>query len=579
MQSNAKQHRPWWKWNVITLFALLLCWIGIGYATTGKVGALIGPGVSILIWILLPILAFPTRWLVISFCFIFGRYSRFAFSTIAVSVVVSTVFAYPYLCHFAATGFVWRTGGHLQYAGGKYIGNVIASQDVFRKNSGETWKSRFRGPVVSVQFDPSATPIPMWLLKSFPELEYLANIRLNGSGMRDLSDFSRLDTIVIAADGNLDSGLIHLVSLPHLANLRLNGEWAISDDGVRTIANVPTLKGLWIESQLISDKGLKHLAKSSVTRLVLESSKITDNGLLNLQGMKLETLVVESKQISNEGILAIRRAIPGLITSPAPQPINSVEMSIIDQLQNRRFGDFRWKLDDEGRIGEIAIYSLVDMHSESATSDVRSTDHHLTNEEAELLKQFPNLTRLSITSRNFSDRGLEHLRWLRKLKELSVEMCPINGQGFSALPRPSSLEILDLSKCPIVTENFQHFEDHKELTTLILTESPISDVGLSRLPSLPNLQNLLMESCQISDRGVAELARFPGLKYLNLFGNEGVTDESISTLEKLRELEELNLHATGVTKTGVARLQVALPDCQIYFDEESSIEDQQLTGA
>ena len=33
--------RPWWKWNVFTLLALMLIFMGVGYATFGGLGMFI----------------------------------------------------------------------------------------------------------------------------------------------------------------------------------------------------------------------------------------------------------------------------------------------------------------------------------------------------------------------------------------------------------------------------------------------------------------------------------------------------------------------------------------------------------
>jgi len=468
--------RPWWKWNVITLLALMLFLIGIGYAINGQVGTLISACVSIVVWLIMPIFAFPAQRLARGFCWIFGRHSRIAAWSTAVVALGTMIVMFPYVRHFAATEFVWRTGGQIQYDGGAYIMNVIASQETFREISGETWRKRFCGPVLSVRLDPFNSPVPIWFLRSFPKLEYLASVSMEIDDMQYLRDFPMLEDLVITAPGNIDAGLIHLEELPNLTGLRLNGESAISDDGLRSIAQLPKLRSLWVASQTISDQGL-----------------------LNLRDSKLERLVLESTQVSNEGILAIRRAIPGLETDPEPRPTSAAEVALIAKLEALGLGSFRWRLDDEGRIGDLDIQSYVEVNADGTMPHNRSTDHHLTNDEAAIFEQLPNLSRVVVSSRDFTDGGLAHLKTSSKLKELSVALCPINGEGLIYLPRPSRLEVIDLSQCPLNVENFRFLEGLDALTTLMLVDTSIGDAGLARLPDLPSLQFLLVQECQISD--------------------------------------------------------------------------------
>jgi len=54
------------------------------------------------------------------------------------------------------------------------------------------------------------------------------------------------------------------------------------------------------------------------------------------------------------------------------------------------------------------------------------------------------------------------------------------------------------------------------------------------------------------------LANLQNLESLNLYGTE-ITDEALSTIEKLPNLEKLFLWQTKVTAKGVENLQVKLP--------------------
>jgi hypothetical protein len=54
----------------------------------------------------------------------------------------------------------------------------------------------------------------------------------------------------------------------------------------------------------------------------------------------------------------------------------------------------------------------------------------------------------------------------------------------------------------------------------------------------------------------------PQLQWLYL-DDTGITDAGLKHLVGLTRLQELDLHGTHVTDEGIAKLQEALPNCQI----------------
>jgi hypothetical protein len=76
------------------------------------------------------------------------------------------------------------------------------------------------------------------------------------------------------------------------------------------------------------------------------------------------------------------------------------------------------------------------------------------------------------------------------------------------------------------------------------------------------LQGLCLEKSPVTDAHLKQVVRLRKLKYLSLFGTR-VTDEGLGQLAGLKDLEVLLLNGTAVTDDGVARLQKALPNCEI----------------
>ena len=67
----------------------------------------------------------------------------------------------------------------------------------------------------------------------------------------------------------------------------------------------------------------------------------------------------------------------------------------------------------------------------------------------------------------------------------------------------------------------------------------------------------------MTDEGLTQLAGLKNLESLDLTGT-AVTDAGLAQLTALKQLRELNLEDTPVTDIGVKRLQTALPNLKIH---------------
>jgi hypothetical protein len=65
------------------------------------------------------------------------------------------------------------------------------------------------------------------------------------------------------------------------------------------------------------------------------------------------------------------------------------------------------------------------------------------------------------------------------------------------------------------------------------------------------------------EQSLVGLAGLAALEWLDLDGNDEVTDAGLKELAGLTSLQSLNLARTKVTKVGVDQLKKALPECQI----------------
>lgn len=101
-----------------------------------------------------------------------------------------------------------------------------------------------------------------------------------------------------------------------------------------------------------------------------------------------------------------------------------------------------------------------------------------------------------------------------------------------------------------------------ELQRLSLGGTRVSDAGLAHLKGLTKLEALALSKTGLTDAGLSYLKGLTQLRELRLDDTQ-VTDAGLSNFTGMTQLEELQLVGTRVTKAGVAKLQQALPNCEI----------------
>jgi hypothetical protein len=119
------------------------------------------------------------------------------------------------------------------------------------------------------------------------------------------------------------------------------------------------------------------------------------------------------------------------------------------------------------------------------------------------------------------------------------------------------------------------------LHALAIEKTGITAGDLAPITSLVRLERLSAgDNPGLTDTGIAQLVGLPRLAVLDV-SNTGLTDNGAEVLATARQLAFLNITGTKVTVAGVARLQLALPDCEITSDftsEQVSAAAKQLGG-
>ncbi len=119
-----------------------------------------------------------------------------------------------------------------------------------------------------------------------------------------------------------------------------------------------------------------------------------------------------------------------------------------------------------------------------------------------------------------------------------------------------------LNASPITDACLEHIGRLTHVESLGLRDSHVTDAGLQNLRGLACLRELDLANTRVTDAGLRHLEKVPSLETLDLTGTQ-VTDAGLRQLARLPGLRYLDLCQTRVTSEGVARLQVALPCCEI----------------
>ncbi|HVX15349.1 MAG TPA: hypothetical protein VHC22_29435 [Pirellulales bacterium] len=119
----------------------------------------------------------------------------------------------------------------------------------------------------------------------------------------------------------------------------------------------------------------------------------------------------------------------------------------------------------------------------------------------------------------------------------------------------------------VTDELLAQMEPLSRLRWLLLDNARITDEGLVHLERLTDLEVLSLSDTQVTDAGLAHLQGLTRLEAIYL-RNTQVGDAGLDHLCGLTNLRALDLGDSRVTGEGSARLQKALPNCQINLSTQ-----------
>ncbi len=155
--------------------------------------------------------------------------------------------------------------------------------------------------------------------------------------------------------------------------------------------------------------------------------------------------------------------------------------------------------------------------------------------------------------------GMRYFDELSKLKpadlqHLRLHDVPITQSNFKTVSKMHGLTRLDLSYSDVDDSVFQYIAELKNLEELDLSSTLVRGTALSKLKSLKHLTSLDLAGTRIHDLAVQTIVEYcPKLEKLNL-AHTYITDDAISKIAKLQNLQKLRLSKTNITDKNINKL-------------------------
>ncbi len=185
------------------------------------------------------------------------------------------------------------------------------------------------------------------------------------------------------------------------------------------------------------------------------------------------------------------------------------------------------------------------------------------------LQELANLRTLDLWGTEVTDAGLVHLEGLSGLQTLNLHETQVGDQGLAHLSELTGLRELRLYRTRLTDAGLEHLRGLSNLETLHLANTRVSDTGLEHVKELTKLRELFLGHTRISDIGLERLKGLTKLQWLSVSDTQ-VTDAGLEHLKGLSNLKLLNLGGPEVTDEGVAKIQLALPHCEILVQRTES---------
>ncbi len=396
---------------------------------------------------------------------------------------------------------------------------------------------------------------------SFPRVRHVGLLEapIHDEQLRHLAKLRQLESLSLSGTPIHGEGLRYLANLPKLKDLDLT-DVSLSPAGKQALGRLTRLEVL----RVVGDDGVAEqvtkLTKLRNLQLLLfggpgpRPGGLTDKGLVRIARLpSLYTLDVESDQISDEGLRVLSRTpeLSGLRhLGVFGERISDTGVRYVANAELGRglYGLFL----GSPRLSDVALWEIGRLRQ---LSQLMVRGKGITDAGLSHLQYMEKLWSLHLSETSVTGTGFGTLQWLNALQELVLIGSPVTDAGVAQIAGFSDLARLSLRHTRVTGTGFNNRPGaFGRLTWLDLAYTPVSDEGLKALAGLTELRELDLEGTLISDAGLECLADLRHLERLRLCRTR-ITGEKMNRWGELTALRELNLTGTRFTDEGLRRLR------------------------
>ncbi len=343
--------------------------------------------------------------------------------------------------------------------------------------------------------------------------------RLTAKGWASVLNISKLDNLTLVASRGFNSEACKVVAgIPGLRSLLIQANTPDLDEAsYAELAKAPTLQSFATGATTFPDAVVKHIAGMKTLRSLILNGKLSQAGLDVLsQAKPLRSLELWGSGATDEEIKKLNAALPRCAIT---WDKGTLEPSEPHFRESKRWiaegGSVTVKLAS----GKTVEAPPTELPEEPFTITGVSRPGQTTDEHLKRLAAIPTLTSAYLPWATFSTEGLRAL---------------LNSR--------ETLTYLHLRNRALTEELTEVMRGFPNLRTLELPETGMTDPMLKTLSGLSNLVTLSIHDNPISDA-------------------------SVDTLSEMKKLTDLYLERTRITKAGFEKLKVALPNCNIRWED------------
>ena len=263
-------------------------------------------------------------------------------------------------------------------------------------------------------------------------------------------------------------------------------------------------------------------------------------------------LKLQGRELDEETAAALAEF---LARKKAAEEAAAAARAFMADLQARRGADI--ERNDSGEIVRLRVFAppfLRRHKAHIATLPLKNLDLSpapFGADDLAILAQLPSLEYLRIRGLDVDAAGLAPLATLKKLEILNLEGAKLPAGGLAHIANLPSLTYLDIESTGVGDDELVHLAGISTLQTLDLEYLPITDAGLVHLRELRKLKNLRLANCKIDGSGLVNIAHLSSLESLDM---EYAKATQFEGLAGLKNLENLDVHGTGITDAGMAHI-------------------------